>query len=177
MTFAPRVGYARAGHRVVETSHGLIFVSEDREQPAMRLRSPDTKLMIQNGGAVADFRLEGGQAASLILEEAEEGGASPAELPDFVSAAFKETANYWTQWISRSTYRGRWQEMVHRSALILKLMTSHEFGSVVASPTFGLPEPSAEPAIGTIATPGSEMHRSLSMPSFVWASWMKHAPT
>jgi GH15 family glucan-1,4-alpha-glucosidase len=93
MTFAPRFGYARVGHRVEETSQGLIFVSEDREQPAMRLRSPDTKLTVQNGDAVADFCLEGGQTASFILEEAEEGRASPAEMPDFVSAAFKETAN------------------------------------------------------------------------------------
>ena len=57
-----------------------------------------------------------------------------------MAAAFKETANYWTRWIGRSTYEGRWREMVHRSALILKLMTSHEFGSLIAAPTFGLPE-------------------------------------
>jgi GH15 family glucan-1,4-alpha-glucosidase len=57
-----------------------------------------------------------------------------------VAAAFKETANYWTRWIGRSPHEGRWREMVHRSALILKLMTSHEFGSLIAAPTFGLPE-------------------------------------
>jgi GH15 family glucan-1,4-alpha-glucosidase len=140
MTFAPRFGYARAGHRVEETSLGLVFVPDDRDLPAMRLRSPDTKLTIEDGDGVADFRLEAGRTASFILEEAEERKPSPAEAPDFVAAAFKETANYWTQWIGRSTYQGRWREMVHRSALILKLMTSHEFGSLIAAPTFGLPE-------------------------------------
>jgi GH15 family glucan-1,4-alpha-glucosidase len=42
--------------------------------------------------------------------------------------------------LGRSTYRGRWQEMVNRSALTLKLLTSRTFGSIVAAPTFGLPE-------------------------------------
>jgi GH15 family glucan-1,4-alpha-glucosidase len=97
-------------------------------------------LTVRNGDAVVEFRLEGGRTASFILEEAEEGQASPAEAPDFVAAAFKETANSWTRWIGRSTYQGRWREMVNRSALVLKLMTSHEFGSVIAAPTFGLPE-------------------------------------
>jgi GH15 family glucan-1,4-alpha-glucosidase len=140
MTFEPRFGYARTGHRVEKTSDGLVFVPDDRGLPAMRLRSPDTPLTVRNGDAVVEFRLEGGRTASFILEEAEEGQASPAEAPDFVAAAFKETANSWTRWIGRSTYQGRWREMVNRSALVLKLMTSHEFGSVIAAPTFGLPE-------------------------------------
>ena len=48
--------------------------------------------------------------------------------------------NYWLDWISRSKYRGRWREMVNRSALVLKLLTSRENGSIVAAPTFSLPE-------------------------------------
>src|SRR5207253_1025798 len=42
--------------------------------------------------------------------------------------------------VARSTYGGRWREMVNRSALTLKLLTSRQHGSIVAAPTFGLPE-------------------------------------
>ncbi|MGB6410770.1 MAG: glycoside hydrolase family 15 protein, partial [Candidatus Deferrimicrobiaceae bacterium] len=54
--------------------------------------------------------------------------------------AFKETLNFWRQWVARSTYRGRWRETVNRSALTLKMLTSRSNGSIVAAPTFGLPE-------------------------------------
>jgi GH15 family glucan-1,4-alpha-glucosidase len=39
-----------------------------------------------------------------------------------------------------STYRGRWHEVVVRSSLTLKLLTSAEHGSIIAAATFGLPE-------------------------------------
>ncbi len=57
-----------------------------------------------------------------------------------MSAAFKETSDYWRRWVRRSTYRGRWREIVNRSALVLKLLTSSEHGSIIAALTFGLPE-------------------------------------
>ena len=57
-----------------------------------------------------------------------------------MSDAFKETVNFWRAWIGRSTYKNRWRETVNRSALVLKLLTSREHGSMVAAPTFGLPE-------------------------------------
>ena len=45
---------------------------------------------------------------------------------------FKETVNFWRRWVGRSSYRGRWREMVNRSALTLKLLTSRTHGSIVA---------------------------------------------
>ena len=48
--------------------------------------------------------------------------------------------NFWREWISRSTYTGRWRDEVHRSALTLKLLNARWSGSIVAAATFGLPE-------------------------------------
>jgi GH15 family glucan-1,4-alpha-glucosidase len=57
-----------------------------------------------------------------------------------VSESFKSTLNFWRDWIGRCKYQGRWREIVNRSALTLKMLVSKPHGSLVAAPTFGLPE-------------------------------------
>ena len=60
--------------------------------------------------------------------------------PGNVEERFQETSRFWRAWIGRSNYTGRWREMVDRSALVLKLLSSAEHGSLIAAATFGLPE-------------------------------------
>ena len=52
----------------------------------------------------------------------------------------ERTLKFWRDWIGQSNYRGRWREMVNRSALALKLLTSRKHGAILAAATFGLPE-------------------------------------
>ena len=57
-----------------------------------------------------------------------------------VAAEFDATVAFWRGWLRRSRYGGRWREMVHRSALTLKLLTYAPTGAIVAAPTTSLPE-------------------------------------
>lgn len=139
MICAPKFDYGRAKHKV-EKSHGeVIFIPQGAHLPSLRLRST-VPLRVVNGEVLAEFDLRAEESVSFILEDAGQGRDSPSLNADYVVDTFKETMNYWLGWVARSNYRGRWREMVNRSALTLKLLTSQPHGSIVAAPTFGLPE-------------------------------------
>ena len=48
----------------------------------------------------------------------------PTDLDAYVTGSFKETMNFWREWMGRSSYTGRWRDAVNRSALTLKLLTA-----------------------------------------------------
>ena len=82
--------------------------------------------------------LRAGQTGGVMLETM---GGQPRRLPPGeLQHLADETARFWRSWLRRSTYRGRWREMVARSAMTLKLMTYAPTGAIVAAPTTGLPE-------------------------------------
>ncbi len=92
-------------------------------------------------GVTGSFVLKEGEAAVLVLHETPADRPLPAPLstPE-ADAEFRQTIEYWRRWLGRCTYQGRWREMVHRSALALKLLTYAPTGAIVAAPTTSLPE-------------------------------------
>jgi GH15 family glucan-1,4-alpha-glucosidase len=133
----PRFDYGRAGHKVDLRDGEALFFGEDGT--TVRLRT-DVRLDTKNGALVGRFRLHAGETAAFVLEQVYEGTPSPSASPHFVTESFKETVNFWRTWVGHSKYEGRWREMVNRSALVLKLLVSNEYGSLVAAATCGLPE-------------------------------------
>jgi GH15 family glucan-1,4-alpha-glucosidase len=141
MRCEPRFDYARAPHTAERRGEReILFVGRSGPaELALRLRS-SIPLQLADGAAVAEFTLRADESVWFVLEVVAAQAPSPSEGADYPTEAFKQTVNFWRAWIGRSTYKNRWREMVNRSALVLKLLTSAEHGSILASPTFGLPE-------------------------------------
>jgi GH15 family glucan-1,4-alpha-glucosidase len=137
----PRFDYARATHTVERRGDTeVLFVGRAGAQElVLRLRS-SVPMRVVDAAVMAEFTLGADESAWFVLEVVTADEPSPSAQADYVASAFKETVNFWRRWIGRSTYKNRWREFVNRSALVLKLLTSKEHGSIVAAPTFGLPE-------------------------------------
>jgi GH15 family glucan-1,4-alpha-glucosidase len=93
------------------------------------------------GAAGTLIALGEGEKATFVLAHLRRG-EGPGEILSDVGfeELLQSTLGYWRRWLSHSTYQGRWREIVHRSALVLKLMVYDPTGALVASPTMGLPE-------------------------------------
>jgi GH15 family glucan-1,4-alpha-glucosidase len=148
MTFvidiAPRFDYGREPHQVRLTDDGAVFEGTRSVMTACLVREPDDERMARSrvddpGDVHAEVRLTAGQLRGLVLET---GSAGPPRQVRVAEARrlFDETAAFWSGWLSRSTYGGRWREAVNRSAITLKLMTYAPSGALVAAPTAALPE-------------------------------------
>lgn len=135
----PRFDYARAGHRAEARGDEIWFTPDGDEATTLRLRCP-VPVDIVDGDAVAEFRLAPGETADFILETVDARTQSPTEAADYAERAFQHNLRYWRGWASQMSYRGRWLDMITRSALALKLLTSDRYGSIAAAGTFGLPE-------------------------------------
>ncbi|MFE7233834.1 glycoside hydrolase family 15 protein [Streptomyces sp. NPDC002405] len=133
---APRFNYGADPHTVRMEGCTALFESE-----TLSLALTSTVPLESDGTDLrADFKLAEGESAVFALDQV--GGevvprrCAHAEAED----QFCATVAYWRRWLAQSRYRGRWREMVHRSALTLKLLTYAPTGAIVAAPTTSLPE-------------------------------------
>ncbi len=138
--FAPRFNYARSSHtaEIRQEGKSILFQSGGDDGLALWLHS-EVAMEVEHGDAVARFTLPHGRHATFVMEEARTDREPVRLTSEYSSESFKRTCNYWRKWIGRCTYKGRWREMVHRSALALKLLIARDFGSVIAAPSFGFP--------------------------------------
>src|SRR5215207_2640347 len=134
----PAFDYARQDHTIEFVKSGVIFRGAGM---ALNLASVVPLKEGPSHSAVARFELKEGESASFVLHVLGEG-EEPREAPERTEyqRLLQGTLDYWRQWISRSIYRGRWREIVNRSALALKLMIYHPTGALVAAPTMALPQ-------------------------------------
>ncbi len=137
LTCSPAFDYGRGRHvlHLSDDSRAMTFASS--KEPGLCLQST-VDLHGEQGSATAHFTLETGDVACFMLHALEDKKVDFSR--EHCEKLEAETIFFWRDWVSKIRYRGRWRDIVNRSALALKLLTSRRYGSTVAAPTFGLPE-------------------------------------
>jgi GH15 family glucan-1,4-alpha-glucosidase len=132
----PRFNYARDSHETHEYEHGVVFESETLCL-ALQATRP---IACDEHGVHSEFNLRAGESVTFVLEQVARDYVPREYSEEETREAYERTIDYWRRWLAQSRYRGRWREMVHRSALTLKLLTYEPTGAIVAAPTTSLPE-------------------------------------
>ena len=133
---APRFEYGAQPHTARTHDDMVIF-----ESAGLSLALTATEPLECDGlDARVDFKLQEGESAVFALDQVS-GAIQPRRCPRAeAEELFNSTVAFWRHWLTASQYRGRWREMVHRSALTLKLLTYAPTGAIVAAATTSLPE-------------------------------------
>jgi GH15 family glucan-1,4-alpha-glucosidase len=137
MECRPAFNYTRDVHTATITADGATLVSTSLSL-GLATKQPLEKV---GGAVVSEFTLSEGETAVFVLRHLSlESGCGISTSAEEAEDLFRRTVEFWQRWIGQSRYAGRWREMVHRSALALKLLTYHPTGAIVAAPTCSLPE-------------------------------------
>ncbi|WP_328404434.1 glycoside hydrolase family 15 protein [Streptomyces sp. NBC_00390] len=141
LTCRPRFDYGRAPHRL-RLEPGQAHFSAAGTQARLETVGTGTLTLERDADDVhGSVVLNQGEGAAVVLTVYADGDEQPAPATEAgVWHDFQATRDFWHDWTRRSRYRGRWQHMVNRSAITLKLLTYAPTGAPVAAVTMGLPE-------------------------------------
>jgi GH15 family glucan-1,4-alpha-glucosidase len=136
----PRFNYAQADHNAELKDNEIIFSDIDNGHVQLRLMA-NIPLQLKGKDGYAEFTLKQSETVYIVLEAVKQDKQNKGlGIDHYVNDTYQITIKTWRKWLSKSTYKGHYSDLIHRSAITLKLLTSAQYGSVVAAPTFGLPE-------------------------------------
>ncbi len=138
MICLPAFNYARDQHTLHLMDHGAQFLSPSF---SLALSASVPLSATDQAGVRTTFTLRTGETAYFLLEGSHQKNIFPRAFSQKnYDECFMETKKYWRNWLLQCSYKGRWREVVERSALTLKLLTYEPTGAIVAAPTTSLPE-------------------------------------
>lgn len=156
----PAFDYGRRSHRIERQGDCSHFISDcltmqlqafkmcpDREPHALHWSVEEERVdydddsigTVEIPRLVCTFELDEAESIFFLLRRPHDE-EEPHPCATSLQSLLRQTNDFWHGWLSACTYRGRWREMIHRSALVLKLMTFSPTGAIVAAPTTSLPE-------------------------------------
>ena len=136
----PRFDYGRATHRLTLLDERTALLHGPAEDLCLHATDP-VVLRADDQDVTARFTLDAGETATVVLTTQPTGSPRPRPPREQdTRKSFDACRDFWYDWLALSHYAGRWQQIVHRSAITLKLLTYHPTGAPIAAATMGLPE-------------------------------------
>jgi GH15 family glucan-1,4-alpha-glucosidase len=119
----------------ITKSRGDIAMITAPHACVIRSTSP---VRFDDSSVFSDLSVNKGERVSFELTWYPSSEAPPPMLD--IANVLASTEQRSREWAGRSTYRGRYADVVNQSLLVLKGMIYHPSGGIVAAPTAGLPE-------------------------------------
>ncbi|TPG29804.1 glycoside hydrolase family 15 protein [Mycolicibacterium hodleri] len=139
-----RPDYGRQRCHAEESGDGVLITGDGVRLGLMASTDLTIEDRDDNTRVSAEVELTKGDTALFVLEilagSDTEGDLPSCNTVDMTDELLDATTSYWRTWLGQSRYVGRWREMVHRSAITLKLLTHEPSGAVIAAPTTSIPE-------------------------------------
>jgi len=137
----PRFDYGQAEHEIDKKGKEELTFTAINDGDAMVRLIADFPLKFKGQDGYAEVTVDQGKEGWIVLESLKKGDTDNLrDIEFYKNNTYHETVDFWKGWISKSTYKGRWTDLVSRSAITLKLLTSATHGSMVAAATFSVPE-------------------------------------
>lgn len=144
----PAFDYGRSKHTAtLESSNHITFKSDTFNMQLVTSINLDKGDIILDEGnnlpyVYKEFTIKEGDSVIFYITPEDEHHKVDEKVLQYEhhNKLLEDTRDYWLKWISQCTYKGRWLETVHRSALVLKLLTFEKTGAIIAAGTTSLPE-------------------------------------
>lgn len=134
----PTFDYAQEEVKCIRRGDGrVLFLGAHN---ALHAQVPPDYILHADRSVTATMTLRAGEEFAIVLSwsspdaDVREIGLKEARH------ALDSTLKYWTHWSKGLEYGGENKDLVHRSALTLKLLTYEPTGAIIAAPTTSLPE-------------------------------------
>lgn len=137
IVFRPTFDFGRGNTTLSICDEGAVAKANSE---VLALYCPLPLSMDHTGALSGKFRITAGQRVWVSLRYVTNPSLNERPHLGDADARLEGTISYWKGWSKTSTYEGPYSEMVHRSALVLKLLTFEPTGALVAAPTTSLPE-------------------------------------